>query len=463
MTDFLTAAQRTAGAGHDLVPLVQDTVTGVIYGKDGSPVSVDVARAAHLPAIYRSNEGAPIWFGSLIRGVTFNQTASLSTVDATYGLKIEAESDFDAVAVCWRNRGANPMTACNAIVGVTETADTTTNASISQVVIGGIAYGQLAPAGSVLGWRPVTWGGNATVTIGSGASAVQWAVSDFIPLSSIPRADGGTRPLVMIRAHHNGVAEPHVFIDSTTGQAARTATYANRGRIAQISDVTNGVTNPAATGGLTVAGFEVFPIFRYRKPCINVMCCGDSIQQNNALVADSVSSAGWRASADASTPSRPVHYQNLSASGKSFDEYWARGKELINAGVVPQVLIITPWSINDGFTTPDRQIETGRSRCTDILKYAYQKGIEYVVWFPILPFNTMTSAQDGFRKSYNAFLQAMAADNFGTKALSFAVGNGATPEQWIAGLNFGDGTHPNEVCIDTVMAPAMTQIIRALP
>lgn len=395
------------------------------------------------------------WFGSQINNASYNQTTSLSALAGSYGIKLEAEADFDAVRLVWINRAANAINNCTALVGVSETAATNTNNNISQPVIGGTAYGQLAAAGSINGWRSVTWGGASSVNVAAANAAQQYAVSDWIPLSSIPRTDGGTRPLLMIRGQHDGSTDGNfAFLPTGSCASNRTANAANRGRIVQTCAPTAGVSTPANAAGLGTAAFEIFPIFRYRKPAITVMVAGDSTEQNDAIAYNYLTSWGWRGCADASTANRPVNYMNVGCSSKNSDEYWLRAQELINAGVVPDVLCIGPASVNDTYTSnTDRVFETARARVVEIIEFAHAKGIKRVLFIPLLPYNSTNSTTDAARVAFNSYLATLAQYTPGVAVLDFsALGDGASPERWKTAMN--DKTAWQHVLFSTVKVAA---------
>lgn len=387
--------------------------------------------------------GAQKWFGSAVSGASYNQTTGLSALASAYGAKLEAESDFDAVQLVWVNRAGNAINNCTALVGVTETADTSTANNTGQVVISGTAYGQLAPAGSILGWRSVTWGGAASVNIGAATTAAQYAITDKIPLSSIPRADGGTRPLFTMRLQHDGSADGNfAFLSGVICGLNRTSNTRNRGRFVQVFGGTTLVSVPANNGTLTSACFEVFPIFYYRKPSRTVMVAGDSTEQNDALVLGALTSWGYRGVADVSTTDAPINYLNLGCSGKGSAEYWTRTQEIVNAGIVPDVLVIGPASVNDGYSNLDRTFETARSRTIDIIEYCRSKRIKKLCFIPLFPYNSNSASQDGYRTAFNTYLAALAASIPNVSVLNFVeLGNGAVPERWVSGYNVKAGWH----------------------
>lgn len=408
-------------------------------------------------------EAANKWFGSVLNNVSYNQTSGLSSLNAGYGLKLEAEAHFDAVRLVWINRAANAINNCTALVAVTETAELDTAAKTGQPVIGGTAYGQLAPAGSILGWRSVTWAGSSAVSIPAANTAVQYGVSDWIPLSSIARADGGSRPLLMIRLQHNGSVDgSFAFLGASYCSVAnRTGTTASRGRIIQATDNASGVSTPSNNGTIGTTTFEVFPVFRHRVPTLSVVVCGDSIVQNDSLVTNTITSWGWRGCCDASSTNRPVTINNLGCSGKGFAEYWARCQELINSDVPIDVLVIEPATTNDGYSNLDRTFETARSRALEIVAFCKAKGIRHLCFLPLFP-NNIVSGADSYRKAYNNFLLTLS----GSTSVSFLpmadLGDGANPERYKTEYDYGDHVHPNETAIDSVMAPALAAYLNRI-
>lgn len=418
----------------------------------------------------RALRGAAKWFGAAQNSNTFNESSSVFTLP-TYGagMKIEAEAPFSAVRLYWVSRTQNAMTGSKAIVGVTETADTSVAAQAFHPRIGGSTYNTVVAAPATLGWRAVTWGGNATVDHPAANTAAQVKVSDWVPLSSVPRADGGSRPLLLIRAEHDGAAGGAFATFSNAAiSTLRTASAAARGRILQLFTGTNLVSTPAAVnGGLQTACFEIYPEFRYSVPSLSVCGVGDSITQCEGLgLTGVVTSWGMRACAEISTTSRPVNWLSCGASGKQFTEYWARFLELFNAGYTPDVLVVTPLSVNDysaDLPNMSYYLDRGKMRAQEVFEFAQANKIRALVFFPLCPYNSLSAADDAKRQEYNAWLRDFAAAT-GSYCLNLAgLGNGASPERWVAGYNYAtDGIHPNEAAIDGVLTPAAVAVLGAI-
>lgn len=420
--------------GTSLVTAETDPVTGGIKKATSGNKDLFLSIGAQVK---RQFKGAAKWFGSAQSGATYNIAGTAS--DVGFRIKMDAEADFDAVQLVWVNRASTALTNCRALVAVTETAAVNTAANVSKPVINGTAYDVVASAGSVLGHRAVTWSGAATASPGAATTAAQVVVSDKIPLSSIPRADGGSRPLLLISQEHAGTTDgAHAFLSTPQCAANRSGSTENRGRFVQTINVTNAVTVPANSASVMgVNALEVFPIFSYRNPSITVMVAGDSTSQNDAILYDGLSSWGWRGCMDASTPGRPVNFINAGCSSKGSAEYWLRAKEIIAAGVPVDVLVVGPASVNDTYSTnSDSYFESARSRTVDMIEYAQTNGVRAVVLIPLLPYNTNSAGTDAYRVAFNAFLKERASLIPGVYYLDFsALGDGAAPERWIPSYN----------------------------
>lgn len=416
--------------------------------------------------------GASKYFGANLGGAGTVNVSNLSA-DASHGYKIAADAPFVAVRLVHVNRGPNTLTGFRFTVATTETADASSNSNASQPIIGGTTYNQAAPAGTVNGHIPVTWAGSATTPalVGS-ASAVTFQISDRIPITSVPRADvpGSNRHLLIVRADSAGLAgTPAAVQTSVLGASAlQTVSSANRGKTLVVFGGTTMAATPANSGipgNSTNRMFEVFPIFEYAQPAWTVMQVGDSTDQMDAIVAGVYNNWGWRACADASSTSRAFTYMNEAAASQTAATYWARAKELFAAGVVPDVLVIQPASVNDDFTqaTPNTVLLNGKARAVEICTVAKQYGIKFLCLRPIFPNTALTSVQDAYRQSWNAWLESFSSSvgAFYLPMTGLSAGLTAGVEQWIAGTNY-DTKHPSETAADTILAPALATWLRTL-
>lgn len=434
----------------------QVTATQALVSRDGKFRRGSIRR---FDALYG-------WGGAASGGASFNKTTGMSSTQWTMTLKMEAEAAFHAVRLLWRNVAQNALANCSSVVGVTETNDNSTSALMASPTIGGSTYQALAAANTLTGWRAVTYAGASTVSVPASTTGQTYALSDEVPITSIARTDGGARPLLLYRCHHNGALDGNWALH-TVGATTRTPSAALRNRTLAVSNAagTDGVAALTATHGLSTSAMECYPIVRHAVPVLSVWAVGDSIAQNNALVADGVSAWAWRACLDASTPTNPVVFANFGASSQGAAVYLANARSALAAGApAPSVLVIGPCSVNDIAPSPyARTVEAMRATAHQALQLARDYDIPAVIWWPVLPANSLTGAGDLLRTGLNADMQALAAQ-CGVTWMTFpGLGDGAAPEKWVPALNFGaDGIHPNETAIDTIMAPALAGLLRAL-
>jgi len=406
------------------------------------------------------------WYGAAVGGVSINKPSGLSSATWTQTVKMEVEAPFHAVRLMWRNIATNAMNNNTSVVGVTETNDNSTSGLMASPTIGGTTYQVVAGAGSINGWRASTYAGGSSVNLAAATTAQQYAISDETPLTSIARADGGSRPLLLYRNFHNGATDGSWAFIGSLNASLRTASAPMRNRTIAISQASSdAITTLTAGFALTTTGMECYPIVRHTVPALSVWGVGDSITQNSGLVADAVSSWGYRACLDASTPSNPVVYANFGASSQTAAVYLSNARAALAAGApAPSVMVVNPCSVNDISSTPNaRIVESMRYYAQETLRLARDYDIPVVVWWPLLPYNALNSAGDAFRTALNAEMQAIAAQ-CGVYWISFGgLGDGANPERWVPAMNYSsDGIHPNETAIDTLMAPALAGLLRSL-
>lgn len=419
-------------------------------------------------------------FGAAKSGFAVNVTSGYSQLNTSLGFKQAMEAPFVAMRVVVVNRAGNVMDntsgANKILIGVTETAAIDTANNLSAVVIGGTAYNQLAPANTVNGFVPVTFSGSTAFTLGAGSSAVQYLVSDRIPLTSVPRADnatglGASLPLALLRMDFNGLTNcaggGFCFMNNGLVTGMRTANAANRGRILQMFGGSAMANTPANTGTIGITGFDVFLMPEYAEPVVSVLFSGDSIVQNDVIAEDGYDSWAFRACADASISGRRFASINMGCSNLDAINNWARTQEIINAGIVPAVLVAQPASVNDqaglGWKTTANLpalVQTSKARTAEIVAYARSKGIKFICMMPLLPLNTQDATQSAARVAFNAWLQAYCtAMGLGYLNCS-ALGNGAAAEQWVVAYNNGgDGIHPNPAAFEAVLVPQLSSYL----
>lgn len=394
-------------------------------------------------------------------GAIFNQSTGLSASALTICQRQEMETGFTAARLMLVNRANVAMNANKALIGVTETASVSTSANMGAPVIGGVAYQAVASAGSLNGWRSVTWGGAATSNIASAAAAQTFSLSDWIPIQDIARADGGSRPLLLWSTYHDGATQGNFSFNVYTQTGADAPVVplpAMRGRVySAATNFGDAVADPTRTMALANTIIPCAPIVRFKRPVLSVWGIGDSTMQNNAQAPEGLSAWGMRACAEVSTESTPVVWANLGASSRNFSEFWPVVEAYLAAGVpAPSVFVVEAASVNDvGVSVTVRTKEDQLQQASRVLSVAAQYGVPYVIFVPLMPYNSLDATKDAIRKSTNQTIMQIAED-YGCQALILDdLGDSGAPQRWVPAYT-GDGLHPNPTAFDAVLAPALS-------
>ena len=448
--------------GSEPLRLATNPVTGAASVVDGGGIT--------SPLQSRRRSEALVRFQGICKASSpFNIAAS--TVNQTYTVKLEIEAPFSGVRILADNGAPNAQTGNKVAIGVTETnAITATGLTAAQnigaPVIGGVAYDSALVTSGNLGYKQVTWAASGTYDLGAGNAARQYLLSDWMSLQSVARADGGSRPLLLMRQK----PDPTGYNFLVASALMRSATTANRGRTVVTSTYFgDGLTTPNGAHVLGTTYVDTYPIIRFNVPVLSVWGVGDSIQQGNStgIIADGYSNFVARACADVSSLTKPVVYANLSCNGQTAAYYWANAKALLAAGVPPpSVLVTAPASVNDGGSTPTvAHIDAQRDRGYDMIATCRLYGIPAIIWLPWLVNENLTDISttyyDSKRKQINAELKAI-AEAAGIAWITLTgLGDGASPEKWVTAYKY-DSFHPNELAHESVMAPALATVLASL-
>lgn len=444
----------------------------------------------------------------------------------TASFKIDAECDFDSVQLIigsYENTG-NPLAGIKAIVAATETAAVDTADNTFRPIVGGTKFNTIRNSTDLYGWSSVTWSFNsvwdgtdnaptvtnlahaATGTLplalsdssvaqrpldgpttwsrGGSATLPSFLVSDWTPCSSVPRADGGTRPLALIRIYMPGDAThtwsyalfPADTVNTPPNGSFQLTAFqqaAYRNRIMQgaysFSDNIAVLNDSFAFSSVGTQKLPwVWARFRSRNGGITVMYIGDSITEDT-YVSDTISSFGHRASCDVSTTSRPVYAINAGISGQTTQTYWKQARNLLTV-MKPDVMVYCPFSQND-LPITRRTSEDELARTMDVLDYAANNKIPAIVW-TAGPCESFNLTQETERRYMNTqILRLFSAPTNGAQSLDFnaLVSQGLplpTIDLWKpdeGGNTYkANATHPSEWAFDTKMAPLMAGALRAI-
>lgn len=405
----------------------------------------------------------------VLRRKFFGNTVSATTAsNTTESVKLALECDYDAIQIGFLSALATATT-WKAAIAATETAAIDTQTNMFTPVSGGVSKNSLDASTEVGGWRDVKFSGAATgdTPINGSLDLPTLLLSDWIPLSSIPRADGGNLPLLMIKAYANGSITPYSFIAGVSGQHLLMAqeNTTNKNRIVQIGSVAgDGVTTLATMPTALSHSFSPLLVVNYRarKKGVTVAFVGDSITENNALVTTTkFTSWGYRACALASNDSGiPVEFMNLGYSGKTQTTFLASLKNLL--AIKPDIAFFSAWSPNDPDQTTQRSYDDEAARTQDFLTFCLDNDIIPVLTTPV-PNDSASAGVDTLRRAYGAKIRSLCSDGqaYLCDFQSAGMGDNANPEKWLTQYKF-DNTHPNELAIDTIMAPLAASVIQKL-
>jgi len=414
-------------------------------------------------------------------GYTFAAPSGSLAFDWATSVKQEVEAPFSAVRlVVWNRRNATLN--FKGVVGVTETASVADTSYRTVPRISGVFYPQVAPGVTVQGFKPVTFSGAGSVTLAAAATSQTIAISDRIPLASVPRVAGenSTRPLLLSRAYVPGATASGGFgaatpwMPSNLSLSSATALTVNGGRIyAQSGAGADYVGTPIAVpDNITPnACIEYGQIISFNVPVLSVWGVGDSITNLPDAITQStfINSWGMRACAEVSTPERPVVWANMGAPVAGAAKYLALARQYLAAGCpAPSVLVVNPVSANDDssnwVTAGQYGMTQSRDWALDSIRLAREYNIPYIIWFPLLPRETSPggAASDALRKQLNAEMRVIAAAN-GITFLDFsALSDGAALEFFYSKYDYGDGLHQNELANTEVLVPKLAAILRTL-
>lgn len=409
---------------------------------------------------------------SLIQKTQPNTSFTDVATIITNGYKQECETGFDGVRITVYHQ-SNTLTNYSILVAATETClgdGTETNAERSQPIDGGSVHDTIDDAGGK-GWFTPT----ADVTaLGNGSDTVSEKLpTSIIPITSIPRADGGTRRAVIIRvAATNG--DTQNTRKTNTDPSMRVPNSDNAGRIYQT------MSKPGDTTKLAdVAEFMQFDQnailisveFITTTPGLTFLANGDSITSGRNQIADKVTNWGFVGCANASTPENPVHYVNQGQPATSPSIYQPNSISDA-ASLSPAVQYYSTLSPNAYDSPSEAEMITALADMDTlldgILEDAYANNRIPVTSTGIPNSNELDATTDALMIEYNDTLLARAkAKSIYVMDFRKVLTDGGSPATIKAqyawnGETPAGKTHPNELAHHTVMADECTRIINLI-
>lgn len=393
-------------------------------------------------------------------------TGALST-DRTWGTKFQIPArSFSAVRIGIRNSRLNTVN-CKGLVGSTETADFSTAANQAGCVVNGSRVDTVDGTADYTGWQTLKVAGSASITLAAATSlaspvapSITW--TDWVPLQSVPRADGGTGALIQIRLWYQGTVTNYSVCSSVAALQATAA--ANRGFLAQTVFVDGDAIASPALAMATTPSFMCPVVIEFMSKDIlaSVGVVGDSLSDSVGSVADNRTNWLLRACGDISTPNAAVLPVNFACSGTVQDEFWSLA-QLHMAQSTPDILVFEAVSPNgSGAFSPStpatlryKHMALYRNQIYNFLRYCRTNRIVPILMTGCPNEGYNTAAWDLERRSFQAELVNSGVLVFNSWA---ALGNGASPELFNATYKL-NATHPNETGVE-YMAQQFAPVLR---
>lgn len=299
-----------------------------------------------------------------------------------------------------------------------------------------------------------------------GTGRMAYTATDWIPISSVARTDGGTYPLIVARAYMNISSALPVYgdgVDDFTNWATRTGGRIWCSRQQAGVNVTSGFTSTTNTSQNPIIGFQ----YLARGKVITVAGCGDSITEgrgtylNEGFILPAIDALS-------NMSGTAYEYMNCGWSGQSMATFAERGIDILQSNIKPDVLVLPVASPNDTLTTiAQTDIDAFRSRRNRVVAEARKTGTPVVLW-TWLPTNTAVrnyGATDSFRVAYNADIMAQAGRGMFVADTSTAVSGSTSGGQvQLAVADTTDGIHPNDTgnaILRDIIKPVIQQAGRA--
>lgn len=390
--------------------------------------------------------------------------------------RIEAEAPFSGVQLRIFSCESVPSTGWTAVVAATETCAEDTSQNCYQPIVGGVAYNSMGTPG----WTQVTQNGSTSMSIPAGTGGLnitKICSSDIIPISSVPRADGGVRPAILIRLFHPGSVGNTASIVKYIGSRVHEGEVFYRVHEVEIA-------NADGVGTLT----NVPTLFPYgggqgggeQTWWIGVRFISSPAPQSERhwlLVGDSitcgVNSDGTSAMhfgflqagiLSVSTPSNPNYIFDNGYNGQTDVTYFGGMNETLSTnGLIPTDIVIPSGSPNGTVGGSNASYDNFFSTLVDpTVALCKSIGAKLSGWTQ-LPKNTYNVAFDNARLygAYTLGPNYLASGKFSNYwDVSAIVSDGASPAQYLPQyFNNDTGIHPNPAALNPMLAVVKNSLI----
>lgn len=310
-------------------------------------------------------------------------------------------------------------------------------------------------------WTAATFGGSASGSIPtrSGSSRRTYLLSDYIPVSSVARTDGGTFPLLAIRAYL-GTLGTYTLLGASGGTDDLT-NWATKpdGRI-HVMRYADGdcVTTPASFGSTTNRSTSpiIGIIYYARGRVVNVAGFGDSISEGRGTyIGDGF---GFPACAQATEAANVAAFEwsNLGWAGASWENGAATPggirlmvSDAITAALPIDIATLPAWSPNDFANEAALTDAAMLTECQQPVMRSVgamrDAGICPVLWtgLPVDPSVRDFNSADARRQNWNSTMLAS-----GLRVIDFSAAllgsTDSSGQQIPADGTMVDGIHPSD-------------------
>ena len=360
----------------------------------------------------------------------------------TWSLQIGLPVDFAAVRLVFLNGITSDIT------GVTACASA-----------GGTLSDRNNNAGT---WTNATFAGAASTTLplAAGTTDPTITVSDWIPVTSIARVDGGTTRLVYVRAYIPG-SNANV---SLMGFGASTAnwnskadgyTWCPRYQIGDFVTTPSGMTGSSDPISSPIAGIQYIS----KAGVLHYLAFGDSIT-NSAQTTIRGESFAFRATRDAG-----FTLGAFGADGQTTAQILARAQRIIPV-LRPTHAMYPIFTPNDGAPTATTTAAQF-ARALQFVDLCAQNGVVPILWTGLPKTTDITNAtaswsigQDDLRKALNNAFANIGIELMDMAAVMSDTTAPGVASKWASASLLYDGTHPNDAGQEAMRAVAALSLAK---
>lgn len=358
----------------------------------------------------------------------------------THALLAETEAEYDAVSLIVQNSTASSITWSN-LKASSVSQVSSFNTNIASTVSG-------------------TFSGNSSVAVPAGSVASpSFAVSDPIPINSVPRTDGGPRPLVLFTVETATASDGSTQIGSWyRGAGNNTTKTHDGGRVLACSTLPGSVAPsslvPANTNPDVTSAIIGFVYWSRGVKVLTVMEAGNSIVAGNTL---DIPNRGRliRAVESVSTPTNPVEYMVAALPGQNVTNILSLTEKILaigatGGGMKPGLVIFNPFDTNANVGS-NINLTTMRAAASRIEARTSAIGSALILAEGLPRQSDATTSawlNDSLRRSFNASL----SQDYGVDVLSQAAALEQPGKEYLfkAGAAVGDFTHLTQAGDDEV-------------